>query len=85
MVQIPAGRFAMGGDDFYPEERPVREVEVSELWVDEHPVTNAAFRRFVNDTGHATVAEPPDPAARRPAGHALRSTTSHLGFRCVVR
>ncbi len=44
LVQIPAGRFAMGGDDFYPEERPVREVQVSELWVDEHSVTNAEFR-----------------------------------------
>jgi formylglycine-generating enzyme required for sulfatase activity len=63
MVLVPAGRFAMGSDDFYPEERPVREVEVDDLWVDEHPVTNAEFRRFVKDTGHVTVAEQaPDPA-----------------------
>jgi formylglycine-generating enzyme len=63
MVHVPAGRFRMGSDDFYPEERPVREVAVADLWVDEHPVTNAEFRRFVKDTGHVTVAErAPDPA-----------------------
>ncbi|MGH6692036.1 MAG: formylglycine-generating enzyme family protein [Gammaproteobacteria bacterium] len=63
MVRTPAGRFLMGSDDFYPEERPVREVEVGDLWIDEHPVTNAEFRRFVSDTGHLTVAErSPDPA-----------------------
>ena len=47
----------MGSTAFYPEERPVREVSVPDLWVDEHPVTNAAFRRFVRATGHVTVAE----------------------------
>jgi formylglycine-generating enzyme len=63
MVRVPGGRFLMGSDDFYPEERPIGEVEVGGFWVDEHPVTNAEFRRFVNDTGHVTVAElAPDPA-----------------------
>ena len=45
------------------EERPVREVEVGDLWFDPHPVTNAEFARFVEETGHVTVAEiAPDPA-----------------------
>jgi formylglycine-generating enzyme len=57
MVLVPGGRFRMGSGDFYPEERPIHEVAVSDLWVDEHPVTNAQFRRFVKATGHLTVAE----------------------------
>lgn len=63
MALVPAGLFRMGSDRFYPEERPVQPVAVGELLVDEHPVTNAQFRRFVKDTGYVTVAEvAPDPA-----------------------
>ena len=64
MRWIPGGSFAMGSEDFYPEERPVRTVAVGALWMDEHPVTNLEFGRFVKATGYVTVAErPPDPAA----------------------
>ena len=63
MMFVPGGRSCMGSDEFYPEEHPIREVEVDDLWVDTHPVTNAEFRRFVNATGYITVAErSPDPA-----------------------
>lgn len=63
MAWIPGGRFRMGAEDFYPEERPVREVAVDGFWVDAYPVTVAAFARFVAATGHRTVAERPmDPA-----------------------
>src|SRR4051812_30832747 len=63
MVLVPGGSFVMGSLDFYPEERPLRRVECGDLWLDEHPVTNAQFRRFVADTGHVTVAQqPPEPA-----------------------
>ena len=63
MVRVPGGTFLMGSNDFYPEERPVHRVAVDGFWMDEHPVTNAEFRRFVQDTGYVTVAERPlDPA-----------------------
>jgi formylglycine-generating enzyme required for sulfatase activity len=62
MVFVQGATFRMGSADFYPEERPVREVEVDGFWIDEHPVTVHQFRRFVRDTGYTTLAErPPDP------------------------
>jgi len=62
MREVPPGDFVMGSDDFYPEERPPHHEHVAGFWIDEHPVTNAEFRRFVNDTGFRTTAETP-PAA----------------------
>ncbi|MEG8038738.1 formylglycine-generating enzyme family protein [Sphingomonas sp. LR60] len=47
----------MGSDRFYPEEAPVHEAQVEEFWIDEVPVTNEAFARFVSATGHVTMAE----------------------------
>jgi formylglycine-generating enzyme required for sulfatase activity len=35
MVWVPGGSFLMGSQDFYPEERPVRRVEVDGFWMDE--------------------------------------------------
>jgi sulfatase modifying factor 1 len=63
MTWVPGGAFAMGSEDFYVEERPVREVDVDGFWIDRHPVTVAQFGRFVRETGYVTVAERPlDPA-----------------------
>jgi formylglycine-generating enzyme len=63
MVRLPGGRFLMGSDEFYEDERPVRPVEVASFWIDETPVTNTQFARFVKATGHVTFAEiAPDPA-----------------------
>ncbi|MFF3891536.1 formylglycine-generating enzyme family protein [Streptomyces sp. NPDC001914] len=59
MAWIPGGSFLMGSEDFYPEERPAHQVSVDGFWMDEHPVTVAAFRRFVKATGYVTVAERP--------------------------
>ena len=62
MRHLGGGIFTMGSEHFYPEERPVRTVEVGPFWVDETPVTNREFAKFVAATGHKTVAEtPPDP------------------------
>ncbi len=62
MRWVPPGRFAMGSEDFYPEERPVHSVELDGFWIEEHPVTVAEFRRFVKATGYVTAAErAPDP------------------------
>ena len=66
MAWIPGGSFLMGSEDFYPEERPVRRVEVDGFWMDRHPVTVAEFRRFVKATGYLTVAERPLDAAMYP-------------------
>jgi len=62
MIALPGGVFAMGSERFYPEEAPVRQVRVDPFLMDETPVTNAAFRAFVEATGHVTLAEiAPDP------------------------
>ena len=62
MVLVRGGAFLMGSDNFYPDERPVRPATVGDFWIDETPVTNAAFARFVEATGYVTFAErPPDP------------------------
>jgi formylglycine-generating enzyme required for sulfatase activity len=62
---VPAGRFAMGSDEGYPEEAPARPVEVGAFQIDRHEVTNAEFAGFVAATGYLTLAErAPDPAGR---------------------
>ncbi len=62
MRLIPGGTFTMGSRAFYPEEANLRQVRVDSFRIDETPVTNRAFARFVAATGHVTTAEiPPDP------------------------
>ena len=59
MVWIPGGQFMMGTDDpnSMPNERPAHRVKVDGFWMDEHDVTNAEFRKFVDATGYVTTAE----------------------------
>jgi formylglycine-generating enzyme len=72
MVEIPAGNFQMGSADFYPEEAPVREVEVHAFAIERGPVTVAQFARYVEETGYRTLAErQPDPARYPHADPAL--------------
>src|SRR4051812_30824473 len=58
MKWIPGGEFTMGTDDAnsLPNERPAHRVRLDGYWIDETPVTNAQFRRFVEATGHVTTA-----------------------------
>ena len=59
MKFIPAGSFAMGSERHQPEERFIHSASVDGFWIDRHEVTNAQFKRFVEATGHVTLAERP--------------------------
>ena len=83
MVWIPGGEFQMGTDDElgWPEERPGHNVQVDGFWLDEHEVTNAQFRAFVEATQYKTTAEKAPsleeimsqsaPGTRRPASEGI--------------
>jgi formylglycine-generating enzyme len=61
LVTLPGGTFPMGDESAwaYPAdgEGPVRDVTVAPFAMERHAVTNAAFARFVDATGHVTEAE----------------------------
>jgi formylglycine-generating enzyme len=92
MAWVQGGEFAMGSQDFYPEEGPVRRVGVDGFWIDERPVTVADFRRFVKTTGHVSVAERPllpadypdaDPDALVPGSLVFRPSRGPVDLRDV--
>ena len=56
MAWVPGGSFEFG-DTIYPEETPVRRVQVAGFWMDRTEVTNDAFAAFVQATGYVTEAE----------------------------
>jgi sulfatase modifying factor 1 len=66
MEWIPGGTFMMGSDRHYREEAPRHRETVEGFWMDRWPVTNAQFRRFVDETGHVTLAEIAPDAAQYP-------------------
>jgi sulfatase modifying factor 1 len=67
MVWIPGGEFSMGSDHASEslcglpgvtrDAGPIHRVYVDGFWMDETEVTNAQFRKFVDETGYITVAE----------------------------
>jgi len=59
MVWVPGGEFLMGSDHKLAQasERPAHRVKVGGFWMDRHHVTNAEFRRFVEETRYVTTAE----------------------------
>jgi sulfatase modifying factor 1 len=81
MVWIPGGHFLMGSDRHYPEEAPAHRVAVNGFWMDAHPVTNADFKRFVEETGYVTHAEKPANAADYPGANPDMLVPSSIVFR----
>src|SRR5262249_11670456 len=65
----------------YPEERPVHRVAVDGFWIDAHPVTNAMFRQFVDDTGYVTFAERPPRAEDYPGAKKEMLSPGSLVFK----
>ncbi len=66
MYLISGGTATMGsegafetpyGTKNFPEESPLREIEVTGFWIDETEVTNDQFAKFVEETGFKTFAE----------------------------
>ena len=80
MVEIPAGRFRIVPAAFYPEEGPVREVEVDGFAIQHGPVTVAEFACFTRYrsviTPRATSNKPKTAAAITSAGRPRRPIQS---------
>lgn len=57
MRLVPAGAFTMGRELGPPDQVPAHLVALDAFWLDETLVTVAAFRAFVDATGHRTSAE----------------------------
>jgi formylglycine-generating enzyme required for sulfatase activity len=56
----------MGSEEHYPEEAPVHEVRIAGFWMDEYPVTNLEFQRFVKATGYRTFCQQAPDASQYP-------------------
>ncbi len=68
MVNIPAGEFEMGCGEECPMEdaKPVHKVRLKGFLIDETPVTNAQYAKFVESTKYKTIAENVPKAADYP-------------------
>ena len=52
MILIPTGSFIMGSEDGNYDESPKREVYLDAFYIDEYPVTNADYKKFIDETGY---------------------------------
>ncbi|HWC77934.1 MAG TPA: SUMF1/EgtB/PvdO family nonheme iron enzyme, partial [Blastocatellia bacterium] len=53
MVLVPAGNYIIGRNDGDELERPQYSVELKPFYIDRTEVTNADYKKFVDQTGHA--------------------------------
>ena len=81
MRLIQGGRFIMGSDRHYAEERPAHPVSVDTFWIDSHTVTNEEFAAFVAATGYVTLAERPLDLAFYPGADPELAVPGALVFR----
>jgi formylglycine-generating enzyme required for sulfatase activity len=81
LVVIPGGSFRMGSTSFYPEEAPIHTAHVSPFEIERHPVTNAQFAEFVDDSGYVTVAEQELDPALYPGANPAELIPGALVFR----
>jgi formylglycine-generating enzyme required for sulfatase activity len=90
LVELPGGSFRMGSTSFYPEEAPIHSVAVRAFAIERHPVTNAQYAEFVDETGYVTVAEREldpasypgaDPADLVPGGLVFRPASGPVDLR----
>lgn len=51
ICQIPAGKFKMGSENGELNEQPVRDVELSEFWMQKHGVTVNRYKTYVRGAG----------------------------------
>src|SRR3546814_19762871 len=66
-VKLAGGTFAMGEDDVYAEEGPVRETTVGCFWIDPHDVPNRQFAALLKATGYVPVPAKPGHPKQVPA------------------
>ena len=54
-VVVPAGWFLMGQNDDRRSNRPQREIYLDTFAIDRTEVTNAAFAKFLQESGYGTI------------------------------
>jgi len=75
-VEVKGGEFKIGNERAYPEERPVRIVQISDFEIDATEVTNAQFAKFVRETSYVTTAEKPQAGFDKPGAAVFKMPTA---------